>query len=83
MKVMQLLPALELGGTERGVVDLARAMKKGGHETVVVSSGGALVAELQKTGIPHYGLPDRRGILGAPLSGERRVLGIIVHKPRP
>ena len=57
MKVMQLLPALELGGTERGVVDLARAMKKQGHDTVVVSSGGALVAELQKIGIPHYGLP--------------------------
>ena len=57
MKVMQLLPALELGGTERGVVDLARAMKKEGHGTVVVSSGGSLVAELQKTGIPHYGLP--------------------------
>jgi len=57
MKVMQLLPALELGGTERGVVDLARAMKYEGHATVVVSSGGALVAELQKMGIPHYGLP--------------------------
>jgi len=57
MKVMQLLPALELGGTERGVVDLARAMKKEGHATVVVSSGGSLVAELQKIGIPHYGLP--------------------------
>jgi len=57
MKVMQLLPALELGGTERGVVDLARAMKKEGHGTVVVSSGGSLVAELQKMGIPHYGLP--------------------------
>ncbi len=56
MKVMQLLPALELGGTERGVVDLARAMKKNGHETVVVSSGGALVSELQKVGVPHYTL---------------------------
>lgn len=57
MKVLQLLPALEIGGVERGVVDLARSMKKMGHETVVVSSGGALVAELQRMGIPHYGLP--------------------------
>lgn len=57
MKILQMLPALELGGTERGVVDLARAMKKEGHETVVISSGGALVAELQKIGIPHFGLP--------------------------
>ncbi len=57
MKILQMLPALELGGTERGVVDLARAMQKEGHETVVISSGGSLVAELQKMGIPHYGLP--------------------------
>lgn len=57
MKVMQLLPSLELGGTERGVVDLAKAMKKAGHNTIIVSSGGALVAELQRIGIPHYGLP--------------------------
>jgi lipopolysaccharide heptosyltransferase II len=65
MKVMQILPALELGGTERGVVDLARAMKKEGHETVVVSSGGALVSELQKMGIPHYGLPVHQKSLAA------------------
>ena len=65
MKVMQLLPSLELGGTERGVVDLARAMKKEGHETIVVSSGGSLVAELQKTGIPHYGLPVHQKTLAA------------------
>ncbi len=65
MKVMQILPALELGGTERGVVDLARAMKKGGHETIVVSSGGSLVSELQKIGIPHYGLPVHQKSLAA------------------
>ena len=57
MKILQLLPSLELGGVERGVVDLARALKKEGHETVVVSSGGSLVAELQRMGVPHYGLP--------------------------
>ncbi len=71
MKVLQLLPALELGGTERGVVDLARAMKKEGHETVVISSGGALVAELQKMGIPHYGLPvHQKSLFGLLLVDE-------------
>ncbi|HNX67993.1 MAG TPA: lipopolysaccharide heptosyltransferase II [Candidatus Omnitrophota bacterium] len=71
MKVLQLLPALELGGTERGVVDLAKAMKKEGHETVVISSGGALVAELQRTGIPHYGLPvHQKSIAGLFLVDE-------------
>ncbi len=57
MKVLQLLPSLHVGGVERGVVDLARAMKKRGEHAVVVSSGGELVAELQKIGVPHYALP--------------------------
>lgn len=57
MKILQILPALELGGVERGTVDLARALKARGEGTVVVSGGGALVQELQKEGIPHYALP--------------------------
>ncbi len=57
MKVLQILPSLEVGGVERGVLDLVRAMKKRGDESVVISSGGELVAELQKLGIPHYSLP--------------------------
>ncbi len=65
MKVLQMIPSLELGGVERGVVDLARAMKKEGHETVVISSGGSLVAELQRMGIPHYGLPIHQKSLSA------------------
>ncbi len=57
MKTLQILPALELGGVERGTVDLARALKARGEETVIVSGGGALVQELQKEGIMHYTLP--------------------------
>jgi lipopolysaccharide heptosyltransferase II len=57
MKVLQILPALELGGVERGTVDLARALKAKGEGSVVVSAGGALVQELIKEGIPHYTLP--------------------------
>lgn len=57
MKVLQILPRLELGGVERGTVDLSRAFKAKGVGVVVVSSGGALVRELEKEGIPHYTLP--------------------------
>ncbi len=57
MKVLQILPSLEVGGVERGVLDLARAMKKEGEECIVISSGGELVQELQKMGISHYTLP--------------------------
>ncbi|MDD5217736.1 MAG: lipopolysaccharide heptosyltransferase II, partial [Candidatus Omnitrophica bacterium] len=57
MKVLQVLPSLDVGGVERGVLDLARGMKKRGEQTVVLSSGGELTAELQKMGVPHYTLP--------------------------
>ncbi|MBI2166828.1 MAG: glycosyltransferase [Candidatus Omnitrophica bacterium] len=63
MKILQILPRLELGGVERGVADLVRALKGRGEESVVVSAGGALAQELQKEGIPHYSLPvDRKSL---------------------
>ncbi|MBI4115565.1 MAG: glycosyltransferase [Candidatus Omnitrophica bacterium] len=68
MKVLQILPALELGGVERGTVDLARALKARGEGAVVISSGGALVQELEKEGIAHYTLPvDRKSIFSLAL----------------
>lgn len=57
MRVLQILPELNVGGVERGVIDLARAMKKRGEEIHVMSRGGALVQELVKLGVPHYALP--------------------------
>lgn len=57
MRVLQVLPSLHVGGVERGVIDLSRAMKKRGEYPVVMSSGGELVGELQKIGVPHYTLP--------------------------
>ena len=57
MKTLQILPSLEVGGVERGVIDLAKAMTVRGQKTVVISSGGALVQELQRMGVTHYSLP--------------------------
>ena len=57
MKSLQILPSLNVGGVERGVIDLARAMKRRGEPCVIISSGGELVKELEKIGITHYRLP--------------------------
>ena len=43
LTVLQLLPALESGGVERGTLDLARELVRGGMESIVMSSGGRLV----------------------------------------
>lgn len=50
MKVIHLLPALEQGGVERVVCDLNRALVRSGWESVVVSRGGRLEAQVAADG---------------------------------
>ncbi|SIS42881.1 glycosyltransferase [Neptunomonas antarctica] len=46
MKVVQVLPDLNGGGVERGSLEVAEALVKAGHESIVISAGGNMVAEL-------------------------------------
>ena len=55
--ICQVLPALEMGGVERGTLDIAQAKGESGHESVVVSSGGKLVTDLESMGSSHIILP--------------------------
>ena len=57
ISVMQLLPALDGGGVERGTIEIAAALIKAGHRAIVVSGGGRMVAELEATGALHITLP--------------------------
>ena len=56
LKVLQLLPALDSGGVERGALEIARALVAAGHESVVLSKGGRLVEPLQRAGSRHIAL---------------------------
>ena len=56
MKVMQLVPAMEQGGVERGVVEMNRAIVSAGWRNVVVSAGGRLAARLVEDGAKHVTL---------------------------
>ena len=53
LKVLQLLPAMEEGGVERGTVEVCRALVAAGHEALVVSAGGRLQAALDDIGATH------------------------------
>ena len=53
MKVVQVLPALELGGVERGTLEIADGLVKAGHESLVISAGGRLVEKLEASGSRH------------------------------
>ncbi|MFC1657943.1 lipopolysaccharide heptosyltransferase II [Candidatus Omnitrophota bacterium] len=60
MNILQILPELNVGGVETGVRDFAGFLVKQGHKSVVVSNGGALVADLERQGSKHYSLPVHR-----------------------
>lgn len=53
MKIVQLLPELNEGGVERGVVELNREYVKNGIESIVISNGGKLASEIEKEGGIH------------------------------
>ncbi|MBI3324674.1 MAG: glycosyltransferase, partial [Candidatus Omnitrophica bacterium] len=57
MHILQLVPTLEVGGVERGVLDLAKGLIARGHSVSVVSAGGALVDELHRLGAMHHTMP--------------------------
>ena len=57
MHVLQLLPTLEVGGVERGVLDLTKGLIARGHQVSVVSSGGPLVERLIQAGAVPYQAP--------------------------
>ena len=54
LTVLQVLPALESGGVERGVLEIAEARIGAGHRSLVVSGGGRMVAELLDHGSEHF-----------------------------
>jgi glycosyltransferase involved in cell wall biosynthesis len=54
LTVLQVLPALESGGTERGVLEVAEALVADGHRSLVISAGGRKVADLTKPGSEHF-----------------------------
>ena len=50
MRILQVLPELNSGGVERGTAELARYLVENGHESLVLSNGGRLVATLEEQG---------------------------------
>ncbi len=53
MRVLQVLPALESGGVERGTLEIAQALVAKGHESWVASAGGRMVSTLEAEGSHH------------------------------
>jgi glycosyltransferase involved in cell wall biosynthesis len=55
--ILQVLPALDSGGVERGTVDIAAAIARQGWTALVASRGGPMVREVLRAGATHLTLP--------------------------
>lgn len=60
MNVLQILPALDAGGVERGTLEIAEALVHGGHGATVMSAGGRLEPDLRALGATHLTWPIGR-----------------------
>ena len=56
LKVIQILPTLNTGGVERGVLDFNNYLVKNGHDSYVISNGGRQVKNLIEDGGNHIHL---------------------------
>ncbi len=55
--ILQVLPALQSGGVERGTLEIAEAQIAAGFRAIVASAGGRLVPQLEALGATHVTLP--------------------------
>ena len=54
--VLQILPSLTSGGIERGVVEMNNYLVKNGYNSIVLSSGGKMVYQIEQGGGKHITL---------------------------
>ncbi len=57
LTVVQVLPALESGGVEKGTLEVGRYLAQNGHRSIVISGGGRMVAQLEREGSEHVQWP--------------------------
>jgi len=57
LTVLQVLPALNGGGVERGTLEVAAALAQRGHRSLVISAGGRHVDRLEAAGSRHIAWP--------------------------
>lgn len=75
--VLQVVPAMETGGVERGTVQIAAGLVQAGWRALVASSGGSMTGELQRVGAEHFELPLHRKGLLAIRKNRKRLAALI------
>jgi lipid-A-disaccharide synthase len=57
LTVLQVLPALNTGGVERGTIEVTAALTAAGFKAIVASAGGIMAQEVEQAGGIHITLP--------------------------
>ena len=53
LTVVQILPAMQSGGVERGTVEIGAELVRRGHRAIVISAGGRMVHDLARHKVEH------------------------------
>jgi glycosyltransferase involved in cell wall biosynthesis len=77
LTIVQMLPELNVGGVESGVMDSARGYVARGHTSIVISNGGRLVERLAREGTIHHALPVHKKSLSTALGLVPKVARIL------
>lgn len=56
MKIIEILPELDIGGVERHVIDLTKELALRGHDVLVISAGGKMQRQLSEK-VAHLDMP--------------------------
>ncbi|MBP9854237.1 MAG: lipopolysaccharide heptosyltransferase II [Candidatus Omnitrophica bacterium] len=80
MRILQILPELNVGGVETGTVDFANYLVQHGHDSVVISHGGSLVKRLTDGGSRHYPLAVHKKSLFTAFRMIKKVRDIILKE---
>ena len=81
LKVIQLLPELNIGGVERGTRDFSEVLINKGHESIVISNGGIFEKDIIEHGGKHIKIPIHKKSLFSLLLSKQ--LKSIYEKEKP
>ena len=81
LKVIQLLPELNIGGVERGTKDFSKALIDQGHSSIVISNGGIFEPDIINDGAQHIKIPIHKKSLFSLLLAKKLRSIYIAEKP--